>query len=186
MTITEKTKTNIAIALFTVFLASLVYNLSRDPRKIYEPSESPRKELLEQQHKRKTGAGRIREESLLKIDLLDTSVVRYSSDSGRNIFSLQAPPEPVVKPKTAPAKETVSAPVIQEPVIVEKPFLFVGFAQSDEKNLAVLLEKNTQKMIIVYSGMDLGNGMVVKKVERKKVTLFDSNTNQEIEILITE
>jgi len=185
MALTEKTKNLLAAGLFALFVISIAYNLSRDPRSIYEPGESPRNALLEQQHRRINPVGGNGEESLLKINILDSSSVKYHSERGRNIFSLAAQPVPVVKPKTTPAT-AVAAPVVQEPVRVEKPFLYVGFAQTEGRSFAVLFEKNTSKMFIAYPGMDLGNGYKVKLVDRKKVLILENNSNQEIELIITE
>jgi hypothetical protein len=185
MKLNEKTKNMLAAGLAVLFVVSVAYNLSRDPRSIYEPGESPRSELLEQQRRRTNPVRGIGEESLLKINILDSSAVKYHSERGRNIFSLAAPPEPAVKPKTTAVAET-AVPAVQEPRIPEKPFLYVGFAQSDNKNFAVLLDKNTSKMFIAYTGVNLGNGYIVKLVDRKKVMLFDSNSNQEVELTITE
>ena len=185
MTITQRTKTYLAVILLVFLIASIIYNLSRDPRSLYESSENPRQVLLEQQRNRRNASNQETEESLLKIGLLDRAAVKYSSEHSRNIFSLAAPPEPTIKPKNTPAA-IVAQPVIQEPVKLDKPFTYVGFAQSDDKNFAVLLEKNTSKMFIAYNGVNLGNGYIVKFVDRKKVMLLNTNTNEEMELTITE
>lgn len=185
MALTDKTKKLLAAGLFALLVISVVYNLSRDPRSIYKPGESPR-DVLQEQRKHRMNPVKENEESLLKINLLDGSAVRYNSEKGRNIFSLLPPQEPVVKPKTTPAA-VVAAPVVQEqPVRIEKPYQYVGFAQADNKNYAALLEKNSGKMLIVYDGMNLGNGYIVKSVERKRILLFDSNNKLELELTITE
>jgi hypothetical protein len=185
MALKEKTKNMLAAGLFILFVVSIAYNLSRDPRSIYEPGESPRSTLLEQQRRRINPVKENGDESLLKINILDSSAAKYHSESGRNIFTFTAPQEPVVKSKSTPAT-AVAVPVVQEPLKVEKPFLYVGFAQSGNKNFAVLLEKNTSKMFIAYEGVNLGNGYIVKFVSSKKVMLLDNNTNQEMELTITE
>lgn len=185
MTITQKTKTYLAIILLVLMIASVIYNLSRDPRSLYSSSDNPRQVLIEQQSHRRSLSNNAEEESLLKIGLLDRSAAKYRSESSRNIFALSAPPEPVAKPKKT-AVPVVQQPVIQEPIRIDKPFTYVGFAQSDGKNFAVLLEKNTSKMFIAYDGVNLGTGYIVKFVDRKKVMLINSNTNEEMELTITE
>jgi hypothetical protein len=185
MTITQKTKTYLAVILFVLLAVSIIYNLTRDPRSLYESTENPRQVLLEQQRHRRNVSTEIHEESLLKIGLLDSSAAKYSSERSRNIFSLAAPPEPIVKQKSTPPT-VIAQPVVQMPVAQDKPFTYVGFAQSDGKNFAVLLEKNTSKMFIAYDGVNLGNAYIVKFVDRKKVMLINSNTNEEMELTLTE
>ncbi|MBN2135101.1 MAG: hypothetical protein JW737_05180 [Acidobacteria bacterium] len=188
MAITEKSKTLLAISLFVIFVISLIYNLSKDPRNLYEKGDSPREELIEQQKQRAHGIIKDEKLSIINLDLLKSRSYTYDSSISRNIFKYgdfakkETTPE-IVKPKTLVQEN--KPPIIQQPEIIKprSPFDYVGYAQTDGKDIAIIQGISDNKIHVICNGMYfLSKQYKVEEITKKKIVLKNTVNQELIEI----
>ncbi len=188
MKVTEKTKIYLAVVFAVIFIASLVYNLSIDPRSMYEKGESPREEL-EQQDRIRDKEKPVDEnrDSFLRMDLLNNRKILYESNRGKNIFSLNAPNREVSKPVTK------LTPVVrrEKPVVTPQPperkefepFTYMGLALAKGKKIAIIEDKRNSKIYLAYEDGYLNKDeFLVKEITAKKVVLVRLSNKVELEI----
>ena len=189
MAINEKSKTLLAISLFVIFVISLIYNLSKDPRSLYEKGDSPREELIEQQKQRAHGITKDEKLSIINLDLLKSRSYTYDSSISRNIFKYgdfakKETATEVVKPKNLVQEN--KPPVVQQPEVIKprSPFEYVGYAQTEGKDIAIIQSINDSKIHVICSGMYfLRKQYKVEEISKKKIVLKNTINQELIEIL---
>jgi hypothetical protein len=186
MVLTEKGKTILAVSLFTAMLISLVYNLSIDPRSLYDPGDSNSDKLIKKQRIHKRSKDADKERDLVQLYLLKGKQVRYASDRGRNIFTFTEKRKPVKADEASPLLLT-SKPTGEE---TEKPkpdifvpFTYVGFAIVEKKNVAIIKDNRNSKIYVSYeNGYINRNEFLVKEITPKKITMVRLSNHKALEI----
>lgn len=185
MALTEKGKTILAVSLFAAMLISLVYNLSIDPRSLYDPNDSNGDKLIKKQRIHKRSKDAKREDSLVQLDLLKGRQVRYESDRGRNIFAFTEKRKPVkdkISPLLLTSKPTGEETVKTKPDVFV-PFTYIGFAIVEKKNVAIIKDNRNSKIYVSYeNGYINRNEFLVKEITPKKITLVRLSNHKALEI----